>query len=585
VTTGQQTPGQGTPQVPSTTSTTEVALSADIGYEVTKLVETEAIKIEIVREQEGASVDDMQRQALDLLKETLISEFFRPAMSNVVAQPIPGPTIPSMPTVPTQPGQPVQPGQPAGAAQPMATTADINRGVAGLSNTKVEIGFQLQIKKQEELGTADYDFSVTAPERRIHAPNGFFSALLTNTQKDKLIRKIDLDDPFFKTIDVDVSTVADFATLDLKVIRVDIQYQGEQPWSATLTPTSAAQPHHFQTFREGDDFTYQYALSYEFGQAETIAAQKSNYSAPSRTEITRALVVNPPDDVSILRVFVEPGVVDWDLIDTIETRLVYDDPGNHFHAEQTFLLKSGSPRQDWLVRLTDPRIATYTVQHRWHLKDHSSIGGDPYVSDVAHLFVPDPYADRLEIQVEALVDREKTAQVDVELEYADPANDLDIRKNVQILGPDFRSPPITIPILDPNRRKFTYRATLIKATGEVEQQAKVQTESPTIRITEGGIPFDVQVIVLGQMDGRIAALQVELRRPPVAASSEHVEVLLFEPGGDTRLGARLVLRPDRPQGFEYRTTLFLSDAGPVESDWTEQETSPLVLQPQRLLPV
>src|SRR5262249_36612226 len=126
------------------------------------------------------------------------------------------------------------------ASQFMASTPDTNNGRSG--QTKVEIGFQLQYKKEEELKTATFDYSVIAPETRTHAPNGFFSALLTNVDKAKHIWNIDLDDPFFKILNVEVSTTADFATLDLQALTVEMQYGGttSQPQvvgTATFLPT------------------------------------------------------------------------------------------------------------------------------------------------------------------------------------------------------------------------------------------------------------------------------------------------------------------------------------------------------------
>jgi hypothetical protein len=546
------------------------ALSIDIGWEMEKLVQSGAIKLEIIRQQEGKTVDEMQKDALDLLKETLLKEFFKPAMSDS-----------------TMTAAQAAEAAAAAAKKIQAGSEDINKGTAG-GGAVVEIGFQLQMKRREELGTADYDFSVVAPETRTHAPNGFFSALLTGTERDKHIRSVSLDDDWFQVVGVDISTTADFAALDLKTVAVDLQYGGtpaapREVGSATFTP-AAPEPHHFQAFRDEDDFTYRYRVDYKFGQAESIAAQRQDYETPWKTEISRALVIHPPEDVAMLRVFVEPGVVDWEVVDTIETQLDYDDPDNDFHAQRTFLVEQASQRQDWLVRLTDPTRTGYTVRHRWHLKDQSTIEGEPEATDVAHLFVADPFVDRLPIVLQPLVDRANVVRVDVELQYEDPDNHLDVRKNVELVGPDFHPVTVTIPIIDPERREFTYRATLTKANGTSERQAPVVTERLSIPITEGGIYFDVQVVLLGSMEAAgIQAVQVDLRSEPLEGDRQRTESHLFEPGQENRATKRLLLRADRPQRFEYRTMVFLADRDPVERDWTAHENSNLILQPQRLV--
>src|SRR5207253_1168622 len=114
------------------------------------------------------------------------------------------------------------------------------------------------------------------------------------------------------------------------------------------------------------------------------------------TETGRDLVVHPSDDISIRSVVVEAGVVDWDVIDRVETTLTYNDPGNSFTTARTYIVGPASAREEWRVRLTNPSITGYTVQHRWHLKDGQRvIEGKPTPTDMDHLYVPDPFVERL----------------------------------------------------------------------------------------------------------------------------------------------------------------------------------------------
>jgi len=571
---GQGQTGQGQTGTPQSTGT-QVALDADLSYSMEKLRESGAITIEIIRQQEGASVDDMQKQALDLLKESVLNDFFKPAMTDAPA---------SAATAATA----------IGAANQMASTAQTSQGVAGAAGaaggTKVELGFQLQYKKQEELKTATYDFSEVSPETRTHAPNGFFSALIGSTEKSQYIREIDLDDPFFKVLDVEVSTIADFDGLDLQSIVVDLQYGGtiDEPrvvGSVNFTKASSA-PHHFQAFRDLDDFSYRYRLSYKFGQAERIAAQRHDYQTPWRASTSRALVVHPPDDVEMLHVFLEPRVVDWDIVDKIETHLVYDDKPDNFHDEHRYLVSSASPRQEWIVRLTDPARDGYQVQHLWHLKDSSEIQGALEPASGAQLFIGDPFADRLPIIIHPQVDSHNVLRVEVELHYDDPDNHMEVRKNVEILGPDFRPASISIPIVDRSKREYTYKVSLIKANGGAENQLEQKTEQLSIIVSEGGIYFDVTVTLLGAATmaaHAIDAIQVDLKAEPLDGALEVVESELFEAGGAIKTVKRLLLRADRPRQFQYRTTVFTAARDPEPSDWTVHENAILPIQVARLV--
>ena len=64
---------------------TSVALAADIDVEIDKMVQDGTLMIEIVREADGQSVDAMQTQAMDLVKQLIISQFFGPAQTNIPA--------------------------------------------------------------------------------------------------------------------------------------------------------------------------------------------------------------------------------------------------------------------------------------------------------------------------------------------------------------------------------------------------------------------------------------------------------------------------------------------------------------------
>lgn len=549
---------------PTPQPSTGVYLSADLSFTMEKLKQEQAIKIEIVRQQEGQSVDQMERNAMELLKETLLNDFFKPAMSN-------SPTTAASTAA-------------AAASQMMATSPDTNRGKSG--QTTVEIGFQLQYKREEELKTATYDYSVVAPENRTHAPNGFFSALLTKTEKAKHLREIDLDDPFFKVLEVEVSTTADFEALDLQAITVQMQYGGttDRPrvqGDATFTPSKKDLERFLASFQE-NEYTYRYAVTYNFGQAERVAAQSFKTQTPWRTTTARALVVHPPEDVAMLRVYIEPGVVDWDVIRQIESRLIYEDSANNFRTERTFLISSDSKRQEWIVRLTNPKLTSYKVQNRWHLKDLSEIEGKILPQSDTHLFVADPFVDRLPISVDPHVDPANVARVNVEMYYEDPANNFVVRKQVELEAP-FKRVTASIPIVDSTKREYSYTVSLVKPNGQAENYEPKVTDQLSIIITEGGVYLDVDVVLIGDLAAlAVDALQIDLRSEPLAGAQPKVESHLFLPGEPKKFTQRLLLRADRPTQFEYRT-IAISGGNEINGDWTKHQSKILLLQVQSLL--
>lgn len=562
----------GTSGASSGGSKTGVYVSADLDFTLEKLRQEEAIKIEIVRQQEGASVDQMQRDAMDLLKQTILNQLFAPAMSSA-----PTPSAADAVATATQ------------MQQLAAGANDINKGKAGTGNnsTQVQIGFQLQYKKQEELKTATFDFSEASPETRTHAPNGFFSALLGNTDKSKYIRDINLDDEFFKELSVDIFSTDDFQTFDIQAITVDVQYRGttDNPAvgaTATFTPTKK-DTEHFRAFIEDNAYSYRHQITYNFGQDDTVAAQASKIQAPWTTTTSRALVVHPPDDVPVVHVYLEPGVVDWDVVQTIQTRLIYDDPGGSFHAERVFMVSKDSKRQEWVVRLSNRRINTYRVQNRWFLADKSDIVGPVEVHQESHLFVGDPFVDRLAIIIDPVVDPNNIARMYVELYYEDVDKSFKVRKQVE-LSPPFKRANATIPILDSNKREYTYTASLIRTNGQEERHDPKTTDQLSVIITEGGAYMEVSINLLGgKLDALgVDAVQIDLKTDPLDGALPKIESHLFLPTEPLQFKTRLLVRADRPQAFQYRTVV-MSKGNEIDSDWIKNERSILLLDVRNLL--
>ena len=189
---------------------TQIGVSADLSLVMEDLKQTGAIEIEIIRQQEGQSVDQMEKNAMDLLKETLLNEFFRPAMT----------------TAPSGASGAASVAAAAGAASSSwPHRADTSKG-NGREGDQRRHWLPASVQATGGTENRHLRLNVVAPETRTHAPNGFFPALLSDTEKERHLREIDLNDRFFQVLDSDISTTADFEALDLRALVVDLQYGG-----------------------------------------------------------------------------------------------------------------------------------------------------------------------------------------------------------------------------------------------------------------------------------------------------------------------------------------------------------------------
>jgi hypothetical protein len=284
----------------------------------------------------------------------------------------------------------------------------------------------------------------------------------------------------------------------------------------------------------------------------------------------------------MIHIYLEQGVVDWDVVAQIEAHLTYDDPDSSFHTERTFMINKDSKRQEWIVRLSNPALNSYQVQYRWFLKDLSQIKGKVETHTESHLFVADPFLDRLPITVDPHVDAANVARINVELLYEDQPNNFAVRKQVE-LEPPFKRATATIPIVNAKKREYTYTVSLVKPNGQAESHEPKHTDQLSIIITEGGVYLDVDVKLIGKLDALgIDAMQLDLQAEPLDGSQAKVESHLFLPSEADRFTQRLLLRADRPLEFEYRT-LVISKGREIPSEWIKHESKILLLPLQNLL--
>lgn len=546
------------------------ALDVDVEAETRSLVQSGAIEIEVTQEQVGAAVDEQREAAMQLVKEQILARFFSPTMSAVPA------------------------GSLEAAARGMtASTTSMSHGRAADPDTRavhrVQLGFQLRHEQLEQLETVTFDYDVARPEPRIHAPNGFFSALALGTRLDDHIREIELDDPFFRTIDVEIQTTADFTRLALQTLAVEIQYGGDvdAPGQTATMVFSAADhaPKHFQCFRDRDDFSYRYRVHYELADDDEVAAPTLRLTTAWRSTVERVLVVHPPSDIELLHVYVEPALVEWDLVARIEVLLSYDDPGSGFHAERTFLVERGSPRQEWLVRLPPGASRSYLVRHTWHLANGSVVRGAAEPHDHPRLFVMGPFTGRLRIRVVPAVDAASVSLVLGELVHVDPGTGLELRRSLSLKAP-FQPVMVELPMIDAAHDEYTWSYELVPATGgEGRRTGPIVTRARVLVVSDQGVAHHpVEVVLRGDMTAAgVLAVQVDLRGDPPPGHQPRILSHLFEPDAQRRTTLRLALRADREPVFEYQTTVVTLRGEPVVRTWQEHAGPVLALDVATLL--
>ncbi|MEM7152815.1 MAG: hypothetical protein AAF799_08230 [Myxococcota bacterium] len=533
-----------------------VALDFEIEKTIESLVESGAIEIEVVQQQVGDDIDKLEAEAMKLVKEDILKEFFSPTLSAMPSQPLANDQMREL----------------------ASSISDISRGQSRNPTTRqkngVELGFQLRYRHSEEQKVITYDYDVAAPETRTHAPNGFFSALVGDTNIEDHIREVDLADPFFQTLEVEVQTTPEFERLAIASIVVDLQYGGTedapQQTASLLFSPDDPEPKFFRSFRNQDDFSYRYQVSYRFAPSDDVAAASQALTTPWQTTTSRALVVHPPEDIGLISVLVEPAVIPWDLVPKVEVKLSYEDPASAFRTERSFVLDPTSDAQPWIVRVPEGAPTDYTAQYTWHLSNGSKIEGEPQTQGHPRLFVPSPFGgQQLRLRVVPAVDPSSVGLVLAEIAHTDPGTGLEIRRTLS-MSPPYRAQWVKIPLIDPQHTEVTWSYRLHPTGGGTPaEKGPFVTGSRALVITEGDVMLhDLELVVSGDLLAvEVLALQVDLRAEPPEGRQPEIVSHLFEAGGETSTRVRLNLRADRDPVFEYQTTALMMNGDAIVRAW------------------
>lgn len=392
------------------------------------------------------------------------------------------PKTPEEPKPPVKPPGETPPAKPPAQPTPPAATVGLNPAIS----------LKIKFIRQEELKTVTLEYHSSEASQRTYAPQGFFGLLLSDlADKKRHFVEVDLDDPFFRVFAVALDAPIDFKKIGLTSADVAIDY-GKPSDAAGLKhgdfvfDDQNPGPKRFEVFmNDRHDTSYTYQIQYHFDPGSDWEGQKFSYEVPKRTIEDRTLNLNPYEDIGFLEIKVFPNRIDKGIIDSTEVHLKYDDQKG-FASEKTLLVMPDSPPQFWRLRLNDPRARSYTHQFVHHLKDGTTRLTEPLTTSALAVAVDDPFEGKLEIEFVPLLDPAKDKMAFVDVVYSDAENQYEREERLKFLGTSTDSVKLLISLLNPKRRIFRFRITLVGTDNQMRQGQFNETQETLIGVSSGG---------------------------------------------------------------------------------------------------
>ena len=275
-------------------------------------------------------------------------------------------------------------------------------------------------KTQTELETAS--FVRTLSERLGQSFPAFPNGVLPNLKDmgfnfNDFYSEVDLDDPFFKTIDTPIHVEADFARFNIDSVTVHCEYDKVKP------PI----PKDF-IFKSPDDIgeflseTANGDMSFNYSFAVNYKDSSIPYKAgPIATNSTCLVILG--SDLGVLHLDLLVGVVDFTKVTQIQVAVKYPDTDASGKAVgETFIFDTNNKSAQWTAPIMKPVTKTCQYQATFILPDGSHMVGAwtnvaPGTLIIDSPLVPTTYSFLAEGDFSATIDN-----IFLKMAYDDPSN-------------------------------------------------------------------------------------------------------------------------------------------------------------------
>ncbi len=558
---------------------------------------------------------------------TSLSSAMGGAVSNVAPNPrAPAPATPvNRPPTPTPPATsggspPATPAVPATGTAPAATGSAPARGGLGLApsrtsstggnsvdrpeaapsggssnaagggeNTRTgsvmpfKVALSLKYYRQEELKTRVFEYNKQAAEERIAAPQGLFTTLIEGHDLSSRILEINLDDDFFKRLVSDVGVVCDWENDGIELVNINTEYpgnlaDGEDPdhVDGYIFKPEAEERKEFTTWlNDSKDMSYRYKADVHFKNSSPWVGKDAVLHGEWESTRVRQLVFNPLDKIGLLTVNVAAdNTIDFQVVQQVEVEIQYDDPGNDFSIEHSFLLTGDHKTDVWKVRLSDRQKRSFRWRAIYSLTDNVETTSDWTETEDTMVIVGSPFEGSKRIRLTPTLKAEDIIEAVVDLEYRGESG---YRKNFQeVFTPDdMRGRTIRFGTLLKDPASYTYEIIVIRADGSDYFSDRIES--------------DKGVIIVDDKEGQEISLNVKLLAEASHWSTLHaVEVIIQESEGvtdsllftESQAGDRthiIGLSVDASLEYQWRLVSYFRDGTKTETEFVTESDRNLVV--------
>ncbi len=290
-------------------------------------------------------------------------------------------------------------------------------------------------------------------------------------------RTVDLDDPFFKQLNLNIMANADFQNMPIHSIEVHVDYhQGNTHTIDDIRLTNSNDVGKFATYIENNQWKYKYHYQVNYKGSDRV------FKSPEIETDDKSLTINV-GDVGYLVIDVQPGDLNFDQVEEAQVTLQYEDSSNNVPLlEESFTLDKDHREHKFAQLIFVPVGNPYKYRVKYFMKDGKEFSVDWQEGRASQLYINDPFSANKTVSVRAIGDLQSDiGTIFIDLKYVDDTNKYNQTSSVALskANPFF---DWSFPVIDENTGSVTYSGSIQYQDGKVEDIKETETTKGTIMV-------------------------------------------------------------------------------------------------------
>lgn len=383
---------------------------------------------------------------------------------------------------------------------------------------------------------------------------------------------VDLNDPFFKQLNVTARANADFEKLPLDSIEVKLEYkQGTEHRVQEIPLRKPDDVGKFSTYIANDNYKYKYSYQVNYKNAS------ERYQSPEMESDEQHLTINV-GDTGILAVELAQGDLNFNQVQEALVTLQYEDRANGVNPiEQVFKLDRDHVEHRWVQVIFQPRRNPYQYRVKYFMADGKEFLSSWQSSGSPKLFIDDPFSASKTVNIRGFGDFDtRIDTIFVDMQYRDETNNYTQTHSVALTR-ESTFEDWTFPVIAEAGGKVTYSANIRFKDGTVTQIPETAAEQGTIMLGDAVLYQEIEVMPDLVDFEQVKLLKVTLHYKDEVNGVEESGDLVFKKGAANTMKWSFPYKDKTKRSYDWSASYFMADGSVKKVPVTPSSEKTLVL--------